>query len=427
MQLPNCRTALLAILLFLLLLPQNVLSGPYLSSAHGNNTYGVDRSDSRLDGYSKGNCSHCHEMHGSIQGGEPDPVAGSPSPYTLFYTNHVDQNDNFCFQCHVDSGSVQQSGFIINRSYSSRAGNWTSDTVDDIKEAFNNLTSSHNLDDILTFIDGKWGYTSNSNPCAACHNPHAVQGDPANSVNGAKSSSSRGYPISRPSQHTSSPWPLWGDDTATESMWSYAGANYQALYRYNTTSFYEPQGDSTATAQQTVAENTTDFVSFCTDCHDNTNVIASTSLGRNLYQFSWAAEMHGGQAASDDTGNDLQPPYVDASSGIYVLSCMDCHEAHGSPNPFLVRNEVNNTVVNLPGGRGDWRDLCQECHADISNAHHIINPGDCTWNCHYLEWDPDLGANVTVYRECVVCHYHGSTQIWNGTTNAYEPYGQSIF
>ena len=150
-------TILSIILLFLLLSPKNVLSGPYLSSAHGNSTYGVDRSDSKLDGYSTGNCSHCHEQHGSIGGGEPSPVGGSPSPYTLFSKNHVDQSNNFCLQCHTELLSVQQGGGIINRSYSYRAGSWTSDTVDDIKEAFNDLTSSHSLDDILTFIDGKWG------------------------------------------------------------------------------------------------------------------------------------------------------------------------------------------------------------------------------------------------------------------------------
>ncbi len=323
---------------------------------------------------------------------------------------------------------MQQGGVIVNRSYSYRAGSWTSDTVDDIKEAFNDLTTSHSLDDILTFIDGKWGYTANSNPCSACHNPHAVQGDPANSPIGVKSSSSRGYPTSRPSQHAGS-WGVWGDDVATESMWSYAGAGYQAPYRYNTTSFYEPQGDSTATPQQTVAENTIDFVTFCTDCHDNTNIIASTNLARNLYQFDWALEMHGKGAANNDTGNDFQSPYADASAGIYALNCTDCHEPHGSANSFLTRGEVNKSAVTIPGGRGDWRNLCQTCHASISDAHHIINPGDCTWDCHFLVWDADLGALVTEYRECVVCHFHSSTQIWNGTTNAYEPYngGQHIF
>lgn len=57
-----------------LLYPEKANSGPYLDSAHGNSTYGVNRSSISTFGYSKGNCVHCHEQHASIGGAEPAVV-----------------------------------------------------------------------------------------------------------------------------------------------------------------------------------------------------------------------------------------------------------------------------------------------------------------------------------------------------------------
>jgi len=45
-----------------------VYAGPYLDSAHGNSSYGVKRSITKLSDYARGNCAHCHEMHASIGG-----------------------------------------------------------------------------------------------------------------------------------------------------------------------------------------------------------------------------------------------------------------------------------------------------------------------------------------------------------------------
>ncbi|MEW6676000.1 MAG: hypothetical protein AB1348_08390, partial [Nitrospirota bacterium] len=236
-----------------ILYPDSVSSGPYLNSAHGNTTYGVDRIRTGTGGfgYSKGNCAHCHEQHASIGG-----QTITPQGYELFYNNYVSQTDGVCFKCHDNTITISATG-IDNYSYSYRAGGWTADTLNDIKEAFDPLISlsSHNLTDIRTFINGKWGYTADSNPCTACHNPHRTQGDPANSSL-PKNSTTRGWPVSRPSQHSkdNNAWELWGD-VSTERM-SYYTANYQAPYRYNTTSYLEPQGDP-STDPATAAANTT--------------------------------------------------------------------------------------------------------------------------------------------------------------------------
>jgi hypothetical protein len=409
-----------------------VRAGSYLSSSHGNINYGVNRSSISALGYSRGNCAHCHEQHASIDGSEPAPSSGSPSDYALFYDNYVNQTDGVCFQCHTDTGSYQTGG-LVNRSYSYRAGGWILDTLNDILEAFSFTSpgSSHNLDDIRTFIDGRWGYTASSNPCVACHNPHAATGDPANAPNSPKSSANRGYPVSLPSQHSkdTNAWGLWGDDPG-EKMSDYT-PNYQAPYRYNSTTVYEPDGSTTQNGS-----NLTDFVTFCTDCHNNVNTIYSTTLGRNLRTIDWSQEKHGQLDGTTEVSTD--PPYNSQIGK--VLACTDCHEPHGSPNQVLIRNEVNGdvltatiTTITSSDCTAPYNDankeigyLCQRCHKDDYDfdtacqpnrwyfIHHSGVSGDppysaamCT-SCHSSGTGPP-GCNASVTSiNCNCCHYHGS-------------------
>lgn len=373
----------IGILLCLMLYPDRATSGPYLNSTHGNSSYGVNRTSISTFGYSTGNCAHCHEQHAMIGGGEPSP-SGGPDIYALFYTNHVDQTDNFCFHCHTDTTDLNylQAGVIKNRSYSYRAGGYTSDTLDDILEAFSftSPSSSHDLDNILTFITGEsWGYTSDSNPCAACHNPHRGQGDPANAPNNAKTSLTRGWPVSLPSQHSTdnNAWGLWGDDTS-EKMSDYAsGFRYQAPYRNGSTSAYEPDGSTTQDGS-----NLTDYATFCQDCHSN----SMTGLSNTPIDWATSAgDKHGKRAADETSGNyiDIDNPYSNTYGGQYVLSCTDCHEPHGAPNLMLIRQEVNGgtlspiTTIDAPtaecpdatvSGNKELGFLCQRCHWDDADA-----------------------------------------------------------
>jgi|Deesub1362B_J571_1020462.scaffolds.fasta_scaffold00418_1 hypothetical protein len=411
----------------------SVKAGPYISSSHGNTTYGVNRSSISALGYSRGNCAHCHEQHASINGSEPAPSSGAPSNYALFYDNYVSQTDGVCFQCHTDTGSYQTGG-LVNRSYSYRAGGWTTDTLNDILEAFSFTApgSSHNLDDIKTFIDGRWGYTATSNPCVACHNPHAATGDPANAPNSPKSSTTRGYPIARPSQHSkdTNAWGLWGDDPG-EKMRDYT-LDYQAPYRYGSTTQYEPDGSTTQDGS-----NLTDFVTFCTDCHNTVDTIYSTTLARNLRTIDWTQEKHGLIDGNGAVSTD--PPY-DSVIG-KVLACTDCHEPHGSPNQVLIRAEVNGdvlggtiTTIESTDCTPPYSDtnkeiayLCQRCHMDdydFNNlcppnrwyyVHHSSASGDPPYwasscgSCHASGGGP-RGCDASVSSiNCNCCHYHGST------------------
>jgi hypothetical protein len=419
-------TVLFIIAFFILLTyPDQATGGLYLNSSHGNSTYGVKRSASGFPDYTTGLCAHCHEQHASISGTEPTPVGGAPSKYLLFSDNYLSQTDSVCLDCHRDLNSLQTGGSILNRSYSYRAGGWTVDTMNDILEAFSYIPpdTTHNLNDIKVFITGKWGYTGDSNPCNACHNPHAAQGDPPDAPNSAKSAGSRGWLVSRPSAHSTdnNSWGLWGDD-AGEKMSDYS-AGYQAPYRYNSTITYEPDGTATQDGS-----NLTDFVSFCTDCHNDTNIIFSTDLGRNLHTFSWNIEKHGAGIAVDGCP-DILSPYQVAQCGNYVLSCTDCHEPHGSPNIFLVRKVVNSFEVTVDSGTGqgpdgrdnkEWVFLCGNCHdglrVDAYHTHPAFIPpqssGCSSAQCHF---------NIGEYRPCGDCHFHGNSVV-DGV-----PYGEPLF
>ncbi|MBU0483143.1 MAG: cytochrome c3 family protein [Proteobacteria bacterium] len=391
--------------------PGEAMAGIYLDSAHGNSTYGVNRSSISSLGYARANCAHCHEQHASIEGSEPAPSDG-PSAALLFYDNHVSQTDGACMKCHTDVAAVQTDGGIVNRSYSYRAGAWTADTLNDIAEAFAFTTSltypsssSHNLADIRTFISAgaqsSWKYTSKANPCVACHDPHAVQGDPTHDGFTPKNDLARGWMLSLPSQHGSAPWGLWGDDVG-ERMSSYS-SSYQALLRWGG-GVFEPDGTSVEDGS-----NLTDFNTFCIDCHNSTNTIYSSLLSRNLIKINWGQDRHGLPSSLSAT---LIAPYTSGVS--YVLACTDCHEPHGSPNVFLIRQEVNNGQVSATGlapdtGGTQMASLCERCHGDggtVMASHSAIQGGASCIICH-----PSGG-----YTDCISCHYHGSSATVNSVT-----------
>jgi len=169
--------------------------------------------------------------------------------------------------------------------------------------------------------------------------------------------------------------------------------------------------------------NLTDYVTFCTDCHNNSNTIYSNRLKRNLYTIDWAAELHGTGAGSDDNDSCdcLHSPYAESQLGDYILACTDCHEPHGTQNNFLIRPYVNNQWVKItnygagydpyPDGQPnkEWSYLCGRCHDGLakSDGRHVhigdINgdgTNDCT-SCH--------GGGT--YRNCGECHYHGNDAI----------------
>jgi len=382
--------------------PDIANSGSYLNSAHGSTSYGVNRTSLSSFGYSIANCTHCHEEHSSIGGSQPAPADGADK-FTLFANNFnaaksanpYVQSDSVCFYCHTTSGATLQTPAFSNYTYSATFGGCPTATctTSTIFDAFNSA-SYHNLYDVWRFITGLYGsktftsFPADSSPCSGCHNIHIAQrscGKPSGSFDTTKAA------ISKPSDHSG----LWGDG-AGEKMSDYAGSGYQAPY-YNSATTYEPDGSNTSDPSKLP-----DYVTFCTDCHNATNTIYSTTLSRNLYTINWASEMHGKGDASNGAGFlDVLAPYNENTR--YVLACTDCHEPHGSPNLFLVRKKVNNGTVSVQTGTGsngkEWISLCDRCHGDLSNGSVHVHPlGAGCITCH-------PGGN---YKVCTDCHYHGN-------------------
>ncbi|MBW1973389.1 MAG: hypothetical protein JRI44_11250 [Deltaproteobacteria bacterium] len=436
----------LSIFLILVFIGSGV-TGSYKESAHGNSTEGVNRSS--MSGYSQGNCAHCHEMHASIEGSEPEPAG--VGYFALFADNFntakttgtYDQSDNFCFYCHGPS-SLQVNG-ITNYDYSKTFGGANNATVNNIMDAFNQA-SYHNLYDIWDFANKTFSFfTSGSNPCVACHNPHIAKRNKANPGDPTFTA------ISLPSDHGN----LWGDDSS-ERMYAYtyaAGYTYQAPY-YNSNSSYEPADDTTYDGS-----NMPDYVTFCTDCHNTSNQVPSQILGNisrpprttgYLISIDWDNEKHGKGAA--DGSVSLKNPYSNVS-GNKVVSCLDCHEPHGAPNAVLIRREVNDSLLedtipldgaiatndnycpSKPSYSGDKRlgYLCRRCHKDDNafdnNTLHenrwcIIHHNDskkCGYSSSEVDDAPYVPQNCDECHQskqpitCTCCHYHNAQNVHNFT------------
>ena len=363
---------MISLFFVLLIYGHAAMAGPYTDSAHGNSSYGVNRTDTAGFGYARGNCAHCHEQHASIGGSEPEPVGGAQA-FCVFYKNFntsktlgpYSQSDDFCFYCHcyTDAASLQTLPSFTNYDYSHTFGGYNNSTPASIYAAFNQ-DSYHNLHDIWDFAEINFSsfFKSGSNPCVACHNPHLAKrnkenpGDPGYTA------------ISKPTTHAE----LWGDSTG-ETMNDYAPSSYQAPYRYS--GGCEPDG-GTCSNLIAQAQKTPDYVTFCQDCHSY-NMIG---YGLSYTPINWNMDKHGKAAR---TGTNIKLPY-DANGTVsnYVLSCLDCHEPHGSYSyRYLIRKELNGgTTAFTEDTRSAWDSLCIRCHQPHDNGHY---PGQLCSECHY--------------------------------------------
>ena len=396
------------------------LAGPYRDSAHGNASFGVNRSaiDGKYASFATGNCAHCHENHASIEGSDPAP-AGGPEAHALFaasFNSTRTQNpyvdtDDFCFYCHNENTGPQ----VKNQDYSVTFGGGISGSGPQSIMAAFNQASYHNLYDIWSFLSNDLTYSpwfaKLGNPCSACHNSHLAKRN--------WDSGQTGFPllsaISAPGNSTS----LWGE---SELMTSYFA--YEAPYAFNTTR--EPAGIG-----EQDGGNTPDYVGFCTKCHNPDTTLTSTTLNRELKKVNWGnvglnQDKHG-MLARDGT-SFFRDPYLTAalSKSNFVLSCLDCHESHGSASIMLLRSRINGE--NLEGTIDSTDNLsyvCKRCHPDDLAAaagtgvtdkweyvHHLVTDApypeaSCT-DCH-------ASSDGSVPVACGNCHGHGMDDSWAGT------------
>lgn len=435
----------------------------YLDSAHGSTTIGVcldgicDETSGGGHGYARGNCANCHEMHSSMDGSEPAPVDGSASPFALLTTTFNQSatpgayvtGDGLCFYCH---GSTHQLvNTMDNQDYAELFGGYGGGPQT-ILATFNQYDhsartgSNHNLEAVQTYAAANFSsfFHSNSDPCSACHNVHLAK-DYKNHADEAGYSA-----ISRPVDHFN----LWGDET-DENMDDADGV-YRAPFYVGDAS-REPGGTAI-----TDGSTTPNYNDYCLDCHGGTTPDI-TSVNRTgdsyystavLHDIDWtttgkdissAGDKHGVNSTDAEDDVATKAPYNGDHS--LTLSCMDCHEAHGSEHKALVRRSINGHPVTVDGystsdvigdedGDRGWQ--CRQCHKDDyelkaplykpenmnkwSKTHHgggADNPyssGDiATWtipendptgggacNCHYVPGSPKLPI------KCEYCHYHGS-------------------
>ena len=396
--------------------PSVFAANDYTNSAHGDSTIGVLRTSnalsnsSRGNNYARGNCAHCHEQHGSIDGSEPTPVDTNPSNFTLFTdTNPTSQSTNFCFNCHQTSGSYQTSG-ITNNDYSTTFGGQAAASTTSIDDAFNPTSgSAHDLTDILTELTSNFSFASTDNPCGGCHNPHFARENNGSTYDPTKAA------ISRPGQRNNLPPAnnLWGDDTSERMLAHASGGSgtYRAPFDVganpaNTTTTHEPDGLSGsvgAASPNVTGANTPGYPTLCLDCHSTT--VSGTNPSRTVPAIPWISGDSGystraqhGQAsgAGSTAGNRIAPYTTDGSSGTgedtstnFILSCTDCHEAHGSQQTngeYLLRTTVNGTATSLGSGGGRWLNFCTACHSMTGGTPNHSTMGtstDCsTTNCH---------------------------------------------
>ncbi len=377
----------------------------YADSAHGSTSCGVKCSDTT---YTKGDCVNCHDPSG------PDACVNELMLFAPM--NPTSQTDNFCFQCHKGSGSVQVGG-VTNNDYGSTFGGGPPNSTN-IKDAFNfgppnqasTAGSSHNLKKLrngwMVTAGGDW-VTTDTNACVVCHDPHFSQKnhDPYPDSPPYKTAIRR---PDAPSSSINRPRNLWGDEANSDAgaeLLSEGTTGYQAPKRVGGN--YEPAGQTSPTD----GSNLTGFNRFCWTCHRfsipnaETDADPLTLGGRNLRAINWSnsGDCHGNRAESPDeyigdppcTYGSLKPPYDDPDKN-YVLSCTDCHEPHGSPNVFLLRTVVNGKDIS-PYIQ-TWSGMESRGMYEFCTACHNVN-GAC--GPHWWGEDPSNFG-------CGYCHFHGA-------------------
>jgi predicted CXXCH cytochrome family protein len=344
-------------------------AGTYTGSAHGNAGYGVNRSGTECPTGTpcpQGDCTHCHDTFN-------DSICGV-NDLMLFKTEY------FCVWCHKHPDSSYQVGMPYQGCYSYKFGGAYITCPSNVMSAFlfvdqtggtglpvsncgSDKGSAHNLADIASLLEGRWGFSDTSddiNPCEGCHNPHKAQ------RHSYPSGSTGGSPIARPSTHDGD-WDVYGaDPTQRMNRYTY---DYEPPYKYPAGSNGR-EWPSGATAP--------DVNTVCVDCHG----LPWRSVVSTRYGY---LEVVTGGGPHGTYRSDKHTPYYGGLIDPYenwdfvTLMCTDCHEPHGSPNEFLLRtcvNGKNNIVITQPG---HYREFCTACHW-LGSFHSSDN--DCT-GCHY--------------------------------------------
>ncbi|MBI5234706.1 MAG: hypothetical protein HY886_00440 [Deltaproteobacteria bacterium] len=289
--------------------------------------------------YMSGECNHCHELHASFGGIEPEPNAASPGAqdYLLFYYPQSGGTYiSLCNYCHNNMSNISGSGSAIGTG---RYGFFQG------RDAY--VASSHYVNNTNMYWPGTTGDpvdiyprrnrstkpTTNKGSCLNCHTPHGIK-------------ETSGFEF---------------DTTAVPSAKHLVAAN--ASVNYNN-----------LIQRQLIAWEE----ALCERCHDSDGP-ASANIKSEL--------------AKRETGGSGHPVHDTALSGVHTaaeaipvvngkhVECYDCHNPHSARTPTGVLGDGSGGriqgmkyvdikgVVQNPTELGGTRqpfiyEVCLKCHGD---------------------------------------------------------------
>ena len=182
-----------------------------------------------------------------------------------------------------------------------------------------------------------------------------------------------------------------------------------------------------------------DIIPFCLDCH-NTAQDDSETITWNLGTID---DIHGegnitGAAFLDVLDGINDGDITEDEEGNYSISCIVCHEPHGTSNVMLIREEVNGAALGgtiptiiptnctppFSTGNKELGYLCNRCHEDDGDYYGSQYENRWYWVHHASSDHPyslrkcrachTSGSNSGHASsrnpiDCNCCHYHGST------------------
>ena len=383
-------------------------------------------------------CLGCHDettshMDGTVQ----LSAVGDPDVYVESPVGAIPSLDQFCFECHTD-------GMVQNDAISGPG------LADDIEQAFGfGDANKHNLGTSFAVYGND--YTIQ---CTTCHNPHVATGKywEADQDESPVTRPDFSDPVNNPRAMGDA---LWGavagqkmDDFAAQGTGSggwYDGEARGGVISSDRAAVYVPPktlGGGWANHEFDGAV-LPDYTTLCLDCHTQRmsaanppvnwgqpgvsptgnsvdppdqriayNAPHGLGLANRPYAWDPGSTFYGSSGNPDPIFNEpnvqrgrgagqfMRWPYesADKNAGMnFVLSCTDCHEAHGSPVGSMLRT----TVSDGPGST-TWNTMCNNCHYYYGYQHAGMSCGNAS--CHE--------AN-SVHRIVKNGESSGATHLWS--------------